>query len=423
MTTKDKIDRLVEGYRDVMIRDIVRLISYKSLTGLREENTAALDFVLRRAEDFGMRTKWTKDKDVGIVEMEACGNPGEKQTVGILVHVDVVGIGDAEKWTSPPFEAAVSDTRITGRGATDDKGPVFMSLYAMRAIKELGIVPACDIQLIIGTSEEGEWIDIDHFKEQYPAPDFGFSPDAGFPIYNEESGYVDVVLTFPDTGTIETLSAGDSPNTIPSKALIRLTGGEDAVYDGRAAHSATPELGKNAILRLCRSFAPIQSLGFCRFITDRFTDEEQFVVDRNLSKGKTTAAPTILRKTENGIELNINMRQAFGVTRERLEADYTKYGTDYGFTFKIIGYKDPLFVNPDQPFIRILNDAYESYGFTGGMAATGGTTYAKSMKNFVSFGPLIPGEDEDSAHMENEFIRIETLLTGTKIYASALAAR
>lgn len=73
-----------------------------------------------------------------------------------------------------------------------------ISLYVLRAIKELGIPLKKKICLIVGSCEEGIWTDMEHFKEQFPAPDHGFTPDGAFPIYNVEKGYADICLTFSE---------------------------------------------------------------------------------------------------------------------------------------------------------------------------------------------------------------------------------
>lgn len=54
-------------------------------------------------------------------------------------HIDVVSAGDPERWASPPFQAEVRDGRIYGRGAVDMKGGVASALFALRALKELGV--------------------------------------------------------------------------------------------------------------------------------------------------------------------------------------------------------------------------------------------------------------------------------------------
>lgn len=175
-----------------------------------------------------------------------------EETMGILVHLDVVGIGDREKWTNDPFEGVQCDGYLWGRGTEDDKGAAIMSLYAMKAVQELNLPMHGKVWLIVGTSEEGKWTDIASFKKEFPVPNYGFSPDGRFPIFNIEKGYADITLDFFRDGKreIKKLHAGDSPNTIPSKAKITLPDGKNVTVHGKATHSSVPKSGDNAIIKL-----------------------------------------------------------------------------------------------------------------------------------------------------------------------------
>ena len=55
------------------------------------------------------------------------------------------------------------DGKIYGRGTADDKGPAIAALYAMRAVKELGIPVKKNVRLILGTDEECGSSDIRHY--------------------------------------------------------------------------------------------------------------------------------------------------------------------------------------------------------------------------------------------------------------------
>ena len=209
----------------------------------------------RHAE--GFETKKGKYGDVGTVTY----GDGE-ETLGILVHVDVVPEGDREKWNTDPFELVLNNGHLYGRGVVDDKGPVIASLYAMKYLKDSGIRPGKRIMLIVGTREEIVWEDMDHFKEEFPLPDYGFSPDGAFPIYNRENGYMDVELIFtePLLKGDEDIRGGSATNSIPAEASA-IINGELLRYKGKNAHSSVPEMGFNAIALMCGDLA--EKTGYC----------------------------------------------------------------------------------------------------------------------------------------------------------------
>jgi acetylornithine deacetylase/succinyl-diaminopimelate desuccinylase-like protein len=63
---------------------------------------------------------------------EWLGAPGAP-TILVYGHYDVQPPGEESEWESPPFAPSVRDGRIYARGATDDKGPVFIALKVAEA--------------------------------------------------------------------------------------------------------------------------------------------------------------------------------------------------------------------------------------------------------------------------------------------------
>ena len=54
-------------------------------------------------------------------------------TVLVYGHYDVQPTGDLAEWVTPPFELTVDGGVVRGRGATDDKGPVYIVLKVAQA--------------------------------------------------------------------------------------------------------------------------------------------------------------------------------------------------------------------------------------------------------------------------------------------------
>jgi succinyl-diaminopimelate desuccinylase len=243
---RDRIEAYINKNEAHILADLQKLISFRTVSEEKDEIIKSLFWFLKRAEEMGFRTYKTTTNDVGVVEAGQ-GN----ETLGILVHLDVVDPGDPDKWSYPPFEGTIADGLVWGRGTMDDKGAAVICLYGMKALLELGVPFRKKIRLIVGTAEEEDWTDMEHFKEEFPCPDYGFSPDGDFPIYNIENGYADVVLEFDESENIDLFGefdvhSGKSANTVPSKAVLSINGVRQ-VFEGVSAHSSTPEMGVNAI--------------------------------------------------------------------------------------------------------------------------------------------------------------------------------
>ncbi|MEN8040655.1 MAG: M20/M25/M40 family metallo-hydrolase [Actinomycetota bacterium] len=74
----------------------------------------------------------------------------------LMAHQDVVPVeaGTERDWVKPPFEGAVVDGRIYGRGALDCKGPLIAVFEAIEYLLERDAAPERTVYLVSGNDEE-----------------------------------------------------------------------------------------------------------------------------------------------------------------------------------------------------------------------------------------------------------------------------
>ena len=150
-----KVDLWIEQHSEDMIKDLQKLVSFKSVSHAElaqpgapfgAECKKALEHILGICHDFGFA-----DTDMdGYIGYADYGTGDE--TLGVLMHLDVVPEG--EGWSSDPFAANIIDGTMIGRGVLDDKGPAITAVYALAAIKAAGLPFKRKVRLLFGCDEE-----------------------------------------------------------------------------------------------------------------------------------------------------------------------------------------------------------------------------------------------------------------------------
>ena len=86
----------------------------------------------------------------------------------------------------------------------------------------------------------------------------------------------------------------------------------------------------------------------------------------------------------------------------------------------MIAAMDPLWVDPDEPFLQQLIVSYRRWvDDDRAPLAIGGTTYAKAFPGYVAFGMGFPDE-RIPVHAPNERMPVELLRKGMAIYVDAI---
>ena len=100
-----------------------------------------------------------------LVLGEVPASSGDRGAARVVVygHYDVQPPGPDELWTSPPFEPVVRDGNLYARGASDDKGNLFMLVAAVQRLAAAGDLPVRVGFVVEGEEESGGTSALDHF--------------------------------------------------------------------------------------------------------------------------------------------------------------------------------------------------------------------------------------------------------------------
>jgi succinyl-diaminopimelate desuccinylase len=170
--------------------------------------------------DLGAESRIVRSEE-GRPSLVARIGSGERPRLAWNGHIDTVPVGDLATWSSGPFEGAVVDGRLVGRGACDMKGPIASVLGAVAAIRRAGVSLAGTLELHL--------------------------------VADEELAGVHGTRVLRDHGLLDQDAAIVGEPTHMEIALAERGGAwVTATAHGKAAHGSQPQHGVNAIISMSR---------------------------------------------------------------------------------------------------------------------------------------------------------------------------
>jgi succinyl-diaminopimelate desuccinylase len=336
-----------------------RLIRYD--TSRPEELVAAAGFVKGWLESRDIEVRDFEHRGLPVLVAEVARSAGQSPCVVLHGHLDVVP-GHPEQ-----FEPRIEGDRLIGRGAYDMKGGL---AGMMCAIKDLEDQSDVCVRLVCVPDEESEELDVR-------------STDA---VVRGGLGG-----NFAITGEPTDLHIG-----IEAKGVLVMR----IEVTGRSAHSSTPWLGDNAVLKAIDVFRAIETLPFTRESTDMF--------DRpSINLGRIQGGDA-LNKVPDRCQMAVDVRYLPGQDPEQILAQVREI-PDIQVTRTFIF--PPVAVPRTDPYVRVLRDAVSrsidgealSVGRDG---ASDATAFLAAGIPAVEFGPAGGGH-----HGPDEWVSVSSLAT------------
>ncbi|MGI9285060.1 MAG: succinyl-diaminopimelate desuccinylase [Pseudomonadales bacterium] len=305
-------------------------------------------------------------------------------------HTDVVPTGPVEDWNSPPFEPAIRDGVLYGRGAADMKGSIAAMVVACE--KFIGATPAFKgrIAFLITSDEEGPAVDgtvrvIDYLKAQDTSIDWC--------IVGEPSSTTSV-------GDVVKNGRRGSLN-----AHLRV--------HGTQGHVAYPKLADNPIHRALPALHDLTS--------QQWDSGNDFFPPTNLQVSNIKAGTGATNVIPSTLECDFNFRFSTEVTAEQLQETVQsilgRHEIEYSIIWNLSGQP---FLTAEGELLRATEAAIQRVTDASTTLSTGGGTsdgrfIAPTGTQVVELGPC-----NASIHKVDEHVNCADLDTLSAIYEQIL---
>jgi putative dipeptidase len=293
-------------------------------------------------------------------------------------------------------------------------------------------------------------------------PDFGFSPDAEFPIINGEKGNITAYLHFEGQNdgdfSLVSFNGGLRENMVPESASADFTGPitlkeleakladfvseqevtgqvteEAGVFHvtihGKSAHGMMPQNGINGATYLALFLSQFDFQGNAKTYLDiiaetlhkDFFAEKTGLAYTDPKMGELTMNAGVFNFSKESEEntIALNFRYPQGVDTDSIKADLEKLEGPKAVSLSEHGHV-PHYVPVDDPMVETLLSVYEKQtGLKGHEQIIGGGTFGRLLKRGVAYGAMFPGY-VNTMHQANEFTEVEDLYRAAAIYAEAI---
>lgn len=262
-----------------------------------------------------------------------------------LGHTDVVPPGPLDAWTSPPFEPAVRNQHLYGRGVADMKGAIAAMLVALQRLQldpqqmngRIGILLTSDEE---GPAEHGVRRVVETFRADKIQP--------AYCLVGEPS----------------------SLNHLGDNVRVGRRGSLNGwlTVRGVQGHAAYPHLARNPI----HEWAPV----LCKLLEEVWDEGNRFFPATSLQFSNVTAGTGAHNVIPGEMSLKFNFRYSSAVTDRELEDRFTQTLRDAGLEYDLRWQRSGApFLTSEGPFVdSVASTIREITGLDPKLDTGGGTS-------------------------------------------------
>ena len=365
-------------------------------------------------------------------------------TVLIYGHYDVQPTGDLAEWVSPPFEPTVRGDHVYARGASDDKGNLFMLLVAVQRLRAAGELPVHVRFLIEGEEECGgesahRWLDGDTegadccliYDSSMAAPDRpAFCAGVRGLVYRR------ITVRSAQRDGHSGLYGGAAMNA--NHALMTIFGSLTPT-DGRLAEPLRAGAAAPSPLELASweaipggasmlkqaGLRPADAAAAAEFHLR--TGFEPTIDVHGIASGEPSAVKTVIPATATA---TLSLRLAPGQRSSEIapildEMILAAAPAGAEVTIERLGEADPALVSADDPWLaKAVAGTETATGMRVAVIRSGGSIPIMAALAARGIVPLLTGfaENDDAIHAPNERLRVSQLDLGIRAAMGMLTA-
>ncbi|MGQ9529859.1 MAG: M20 family metallo-hydrolase [Candidatus Bathycorpusculaceae bacterium] len=313
----------------------------------------------------------------------------------IITHLDVVPPGEESLWTvTKPFKPAIKDERIYGRGSEDNGHSMIASIFAVKALKSLGIKPKRTVALaFVADEEQGSKYGIQHLIKQgiFRKDDLIVVPDSG----NENGSFIEIAEKSALWFRIRTI--------------------------GKQTHASRPHQGLNAH-RIGMEYA---------LTLDKILHEKYPLKDPYFDPPESTFEPTKKDKNVDAVNIvpgedticfdcrvlpNYNLEEILNVIQSLAKEFEKKTGAKIKIEI-IQKSAAPKPTDPNSKIVTMLKKAIKTVrGVEPKVGGIGGGTCAAFFRR-IDIPAVVWSTIDETAHQPNEYTKIQNLIEDAKVFA------